>query len=222
MRNANQNFPQARFTVLNVANKIRALFRNSTGVVMKPRKIAFAAVLILLALTSQITSAQQTQGSINGTVTDPSGAAIVGARVVIRNVDTNLMVTAQTRSDGSFNVAELPIGNYEVTFSKDGFEKEVHSQISIQGTRVTTLNAQLKAGTVMSSVTVTATPLLNQTDTTNGYILGQEVIQDIPLGTGSFTQLAILSAGVNADLLNSSGTSGGFGNQNIFANEDLY
>jgi Carboxypeptidase regulatory-like domain len=218
MENANRNFPQARFTVSHVANIIRALFRNSTGVVMKRRKIGFAVVLIFLALSSQIATAQQTQGSINGTVTDPSGAAIVGASVVIRNVETNLIVTAQTKSDGSFNVADLPIGNYEVTFSKNGFEQEVHSQILIQGTRVTTLNVQLKTGAVTSTVTVTGTPLLNQTDTTNGYILGQEVIQDVPLGTGSFTQLAILSAGVNADLLNSSGTSGGFGNQNIFAN----
>ena len=61
-------------------------------------------------------------------------------------------------------------------------------------------------------------PHLNQTDTTNGYTLNQEVIQNIPLGTDSFTQLAILSPGVNADLLNSSGTGAGFGNQNIFAN----
>jgi hypothetical protein len=185
---------------------------------MNFRRFGCLVVLVLLALVPVSVSAQQTLGSINGTVTDSSGGSVSGAAVTIRNVDTNLEVTAQTKNDGSFSVHDLPIGNYEVSVSKDGFNKEVHSKILIQGNRATTVNAQLQPGTVSSSITVTGTPLLNETDTTNGYILSQEVIQNIPLGTGSFTQLAILSAGVNADLLNSSGTSGGFGNQNIFAN----
>ena len=59
--------------------------------------------------------------------------------------------------------------------------------------------------------------MLNQTDTTNGYSLSSELIEATPLGTGSFTQLALLSPGVNADFLTGSGTNAGLGNQNIFA-----
>ncbi len=69
-----------------------------------------------------------------------------------------------------------------------------------------------------STVTVEATPLLNQTDTTTGYTLDENQITDLPLGTGSFTQLAILSPGVSADLLNTAGTNAGLGNQAIWAN----
>jgi hypothetical protein len=67
-------------------------------------------------------------------------------------------------------------------------------------------------------VEVSATSLRNEVDTTNGYIVDELTISRTPLGTGSFTQLAILSPGVSADFLNGSGTNAGLGNQSIFAN----
>ena len=67
-------------------------------------------------------------------------------------------------------------------------------------------------------MTVDATPLLNETDTTNGYTMGAQQIEEVPLGTGSFTQLAILAPGVNADFLSGSGSNEGLGNQGIVAN----
>jgi hypothetical protein len=173
------------------------------------------AVLFLFVLPS---NAQQTLGSINGTVTDSSGGVVQGARVKVHHVDTGLEQTATTKNDGSFSIVDLPIGTYTVTLTKDGFKTEVHSTILVQGNRTTTVNGSLQPGEVSTSVTVTATPLLNQTDTTNGYVLGTDLIQSTPLGTGSFTQLAILAPGVNADLLGTSGTNAGLGNQSIWAN----
>jgi hypothetical protein len=162
--------------------------------------------------------AQQTLGAINGTVTDATGAVVQNVAVQIRNLGTNLVINAQTKDDGSFSVVDLPIGTYEVTFSKEGFQKDVYSQILVQGGHTATVNAKLTPGVVTSTVEVNATPLLNETDTTTGYVLGSQVIDNTPLGTGSFTQLAILSPGVSADLLNTSGTNAGFGNQAIWAN----
>jgi hypothetical protein len=180
-------------------------------------------VLSLFALfsfftLSQLATAQQTLGSMDGTVTDSSGAVVQKAAVKIRNAATNFEVTAETRSDGSFNAADLPIGTYEVTFSKAGFQTAVFPQILVQGNRTATVNAQIKPGATTESVTVNATPLLNATDTTTGYILDDRQIAEIPLGTGSFTQAAILSPGVNADFLNTAGTNAGLGNQAIWAN----
>jgi hypothetical protein len=176
------------------------------------------SLLVLLAFIPLSAFAQQTLGSIDGTVTDSSGGVLQKVSVKIRNTDSNLVVTAQTKDDGSFSVFDLPIGPYEVSFSRDGFKTEVHSEIFVVGNRTTTVNGKLQAGEINTQVTVTATPLLNQTDTTNGYTLGPEQIEAVPLGTGSFTQLAILAPGVNADLLGGSGTGAGLGNQNIFAN----
>jgi hypothetical protein len=174
-----------------------------------------ASFLFLLGLPSR---AQQTLGSINGTVTDSSGGVLGKVTVKIRNLDTNLEQVASTKDDGSFLVSALPIGRYSVSFARDGFKTEVHDQIVVQGGVTTTVSGSLQPGEVNTTVTVSGTPLLNQTDTTNGYTLGSELIEGTPLGTGSFTQLALLSPGVNADFLTGSGTNAGLGNQNIFAN----
>ncbi len=182
------------------------------------RMIRFFAFFCLFAISSSIANAQQTLGSINGTVSDTSGGVLGRVSVKVKNGATNLEVTATTRDDGSYLVSALPIGKYSVTFSLDGFNSEVHSDILVQGGLTTTVNGSLRPGSVNTSVTVTGTPLLNQFDTTNGYVLSSDVIESTPLGTGSFTQLAILSPGVNADLLGGSGTNAGLGNQNIFAN----
>jgi len=174
--------------------------------------------LLALALLSQLASGQQTLGSLNGTVTDSSGAVVQNAAVKIRNVATNLEVTAQTKNDGSFSASDLPIGSYEVTFIKDGFKTAVYNQILVQGSRTATVNAKLQAGAVATTVTVQATPLLNETDTANGYTMGANQIETVPLGTGSFTQLAIQAPGVSADFLSGSGSNEGLGNQGIVAN----
>lgn len=174
--------------------------------------------IIFLVACGHLAFGQQTLGSINGEVTDSSGAVIQGAQVKARAVATNLEVTATTKADGSFNIADLPIGTYEVKFIKDGFETDVHPQILVQGNRTASINARLTPGKVSASVTVEATPLLNETDTTTGYTLNELQITETPLGTGSFTQLAILSPGVSADLLNTAGTNAGLGNQAIWAN----
>jgi len=174
--------------------------------------------LILLVALGPLAFGQQTLGSINGTVTDSTGAVIQGAQVKARATATNLEVQATSKADGSFSIADLPIGAYEVKFIKDGFETDVYPQILVQGNRTVTVNAKLKPGATSSSVTVNATPLLNATDTTTGYVLGESIIQNTPLGTGSLTQLALLSPGVNADLLGGSGSGSGLGNRAIFAN----
>ena len=175
-------------------------------------------LIALLGLLGSPSLAQQTLGSISGTVTDSSGAVVLDVVVKVHSAATGLEQTATTKSDGSFSVVDLPIGTYSVTFSRSGFKTEVHSQIPVQANRTTTVNGRLEPGEVSAQITVTATPLLDQTDTTNGYTLGSELVESAPLGTGSFTQLAILSPGVNADLLSGSGTNAGLGNQNIFAN----
>src|SRR5579859_4588991 len=180
--------------------------------------LRFLCVLIFFYLAVPLVISQQTLGSINGTVRDSSGAVVSGATVKVHNVATNLEQVANSKGDGSFSIIDLPIGTYIVKISKEGFKTEEHSQILVRGNLTTTVDASLQPGAVNATVTVTGTPLLNETDTTNGYTLSEQEIQSVPLGTGSFTQLAILAPGVNSDLLAGSGTNAGLGNQNIFAN----
>ncbi len=179
-------------------------------------KTSWTPVFFLLATAALLPA--QTLGGITGTVTDASGAAVPAASVAVKNVDTNLQVKAASQTNGSYSVPNLPLGRYTVSFSKEGFKKEEHTSIPVEGDRTTTVNGRLEVGETSTSVEVKGTPLLNAVDTTSGYVLDAQAINDTPLGTGSFTQLAILSPGLSADFMSTSGSNAGFGNQAIWAN----
>jgi len=180
-------------------------------------QLVFAVCLSSLMVVSN-GSAQQTLGAITGTVTDPSGAVVQDATVKAKNLATNLDVTTHTKSNGSYLIPDLPAGTYKLTFSKEGFKSETHTEVIVNTERTTTVDTSLQLGAANAIVEVSAVSLMNEVDTTNGYVVDTQTIQDTPLGTGSFTQLAILSPGVHADFLGGSGSNSGLGNQAIFAN----
>ncbi len=164
------------------------------------------------------TLAQQTLGGITGTVTDASGGILPNTTVNIVSDQTKLSRTQTTNTGGMYDVVNLPIGSYTLTFSHDGFESQKIPSIVVQADRTATVNATLKVGQVGTTVTVEASPLMNAVDTTNGYILEKDQIESVPLPTGSFTGIAILSPGVNAELSGGTGVNSGLGNQPIWAN----
>ena len=180
---------------------------------------AWALCLLAFALISApFAHAQQTLGSLNGTVTDISGAAVSGASVTVVSEQTGLTRSATTHSNGYWEILNIPIGPYRITVKAQNFETEDFPGITVREDRASTLNAALKPGQVTESVTVSANPLLNATDTTNGYTLDKSQIAETPLATGSFTQLAILAPGVSSQLLSGVGTDAGLGNQPIWSN----
>jgi hypothetical protein len=161
--------------------------------------------------------AQQT-GGISGAVTDASGGAVADCTVTLVSDATKLTRVQKTNSVGSYDFVNLPIATYSLTITHDGFETQAIPSIPVQADRTATVNATLKVGQVGTTVTVESSPLLNSEDTTNGYILEKQQIQEVPLPTGSFTGLAILSPGVNAELPSGTGANAGLGNQPIWAN----
>ncbi len=176
--------------------------------------VGLAVILVAPFVLAQ----QQTLGSLNGTVLDASGASVPGATVTAVNDQTTLTRSVKTSSSGFWQILDLPIGTYDVTVTKDRFETENVPHLLVQESRATTINTSLKPGSVAQSVTVNANPMLNATDTTNGYTLDKAQIAATPLATGSFTQLAILAPGVTSQFIAGVGTDQGLGNQNIWAN----
>src|ERR1700675_1389488 len=162
--------------------------------------------------------AQQTLGGITGTVTDKTGGVLPDTLVTIVGDQTTLTRTQRTNSSGYYEFVNLPIGTYTLTFTHDGFETQKVPSITVQAERTVTVNSALKVGQVGTTITVEETPLLNAVDTTNGYVLEKVQLEAIPLPTGSFTGLAILSPGVNAELPAGTGANAGLGNQPIWAN----
>src|SRR5580698_8690225 len=162
--------------------------------------------------------AQQTLGGITGEVSDATGGVVSDVLVTATGDQTGLTRTAKTSASGGYLFPNLPIGTYSITFVHDGYDTQKIPSVAVQADRTATINAQLKVGQVSTSVTVEETPLMNAVDTTNGYVLDKQEIQAVPLPTGSFTGVAILAPGVNAELPGGTGSNSGLGNAPIWAN----
>ena len=168
------------------------------------RLLAVVAFALLIPFGA---NAQQTTGGITGVVTDAQGGLLAGAAVDAIGQETGLKRSQKSGDNGYYAFVNLPIGHYTITVTHDGFQTEVLPDIAVQADRTATLNVTLTIGQVATSVTVTATPLMNATDTTNGYVLDKSQVESIPLPTGSFTGVAILSPGVNSELPGGSGAN---------------
>src|SRR6266853_2471789 len=192
------------------------------GLRMKMRIVSSALLpglfLAMAFLLLPNAHAQQTLGGITGTVTDSSGAVISGARVTLVGDQTKLNRTQTTSTTGSYAFVNLPLGSYTLSFTQQGFQSQNIPSIQVQANRTATVNAELKIGNVSESITVEESPLLNMVDTTNGYVMDKLEIDSVPLPTGSFTGLAILSPGVNAELPGGTGANAGLGNAPVWAN----
>ncbi|MGB7137364.1 MAG: carboxypeptidase regulatory-like domain-containing protein [Acidobacteriaceae bacterium] len=182
------------------------------------RALLACCLLVSSLLTIPGASAQQTLGSLNGTVTDVSGASLSGATITVVSEQTGLTRSTKAQRNGYWEILNLPVGSYRVRVQQENFQTTEFPGIAVSESRATTINASLKPGQVSESVTVSANPLLNATDTTNGYTLDKTQIMQTPLATGSFTQLAIMAPGVSSQLLSGIGTDAGLGNQPIWSN----
>src|SRR5712692_8253889 len=136
------------------------------------------ACLALAFLAAPTVTAQTFRGTILGTVTDPSGAVVSGAKVTVRNVATGLERTTATSADGSYSVPELPIGSYTVTITQTGFRTSITSGVNVDVASERRVDAELKAGQVSQTVEVSGESL-SQVETTSaqlGGTLTQETI----------------------------------------------
>ena len=186
---------------------------------LRPRILLYHFLLLsLLFVGVQCSVAQQTLGGVTDVVTDGQGAILPGTAVTLTGEQTGLKRLQTVGKSGSYDFPNLPIGTYSLSFTQQGFETTKIPGVLVQGDRTATINASLVVGSVNTSVTVEASPLMNAVDTTNGYILDRAQIEAIPLSTGSFTGLAILSPGVNAELSGGTGANSGLGNAPIWAN----
>src|SRR5271154_1266466 len=102
--------------------------------------------LVLLFVFAISLSAQTFRGTILGTVTDPSGAVVPGAKVSARNMGTGLERSTETSADGSYSVPELPIGTYSVTVTQTGFQTFVTTGVAVDIAIERRVDAVLKTG----------------------------------------------------------------------------
>jgi Carboxypeptidase regulatory-like domain len=137
-------------------------------------------------------------GTVFGAVTDPTGAAVPGATVVLHNPDNNLSYTAVTNESGEFNFPTVPAGSYEMTAEREGFKKVVHSAFEVHAAEPAHVNIVLEIGDVSEQVTVTdAPPVVNTVTANEGNTITGEQVNTLPLTNRVFTQLMSLEPGVS-------------------------
>jgi hypothetical protein len=143
------------------------------------------------------------QGSIQGTVTDSSGAAMPGVTITVKNEDTNVTSTAVTGVSGAYLIPSLVAGKYVVTFTLSSFAPD-RREIEVRTGERLRVDATLKVGGVSEEVKVIAeTPLLQTASASRGTVIDSKVVEALPLGTRNpYSNLVMLAPGVVGETTN--------------------
>jgi len=158
----------------------------------------FLSICVLFLCAGSVALAQGGRGSISGLVTDPGGALIQGAKVVLLNPATGLEQHTVTSSAGLYTFISLNPGVYKVTVTQTGFKSVAQEKITVNLDQVTEVNIILQVGATTETVTVTeGVTLVEPSNSTVGSLIGAETIVDrVPLLYRNVYDLIQLSAGV--------------------------
>jgi hypothetical protein len=152
-------------------------------------------VSLMLAAFSSSAFAQSTT-TLQGSVVDQSGAAVAGARVIVRNQSTGFERIVQTDSNGNYQAASLPPGVYRVEAQAQGFGPQAITDLTLEVSRIVVQNFQLKIGALTQEVNVTTETQIVETATvTVGQVINQKTVQEIPLNGRHFVDLGLLIPG---------------------------
>ena len=153
-------------------------------------------VLLLIFLGGIPAAGQYTTASLGGSVEDPAGAVVPGATVTIQNEGTGLTRTVTTQPNGTFLFPALPVGNYKLTVTKQGFTTYVQTGIVLTVNQAASQIVSLKVGAITQEVTVAANAQVLTTRTaTLGQLVDQKKIVDLPLNGRQAQELLFLAAG---------------------------
>jgi len=140
---------------------------------------------------------QSTNASMTGYVTDPSKLAIVGAKVIVINSDTNVRYGTTTNGVGSYDVPNLPPGRYRIEVEKVGFNTVVRPDVILHVQDTAAINFEMAVGSVSEIITIEAGGVvINTTDATVGTVIDRNFVENLPLNGRSFNTLLQLTPGV--------------------------
>ncbi len=171
-------------------------------------KIVYWALAALLGVGIFVPHlmAQADKGILSGTVTDTSGAVVVGANIEVTEVGTGVTYSAVTDSQGSWLIPELLVGSYQVQATKAGFQKMVHSGITLTVGVHLLVDFKLPVGQATEVITVTGeVSQVDSTTATVSSLVAPKQMEDLPLNGRNFEQLLSLAAGVQSISQNGGG-----------------
>ena len=164
---------------------------------------------VLVCSLATAAFAQDPTGTIEGTVSDATAAALAGAKVSVRNLDTGFTRETTSAADGFYRLLLIPVGRYSLTVEAPQFARLVQEPIQVSVSDTVRVNAALALPTVQETVTVAGQQRLVDTTTNalGAVVTGRELV-DLPLNGRNFTQLGLLQTGV-APLTAGVATAGG-------------
>ena len=155
-----------------------------------------AALLVLGGCATSL-HAQATQQTITGLVTDATGAVIPGATVTAHNIDTGVDRTVQTNATGNYTIFPVPVGNYNIRCSLDGFKTDSVSNQRVETAAQVRINFAMEIGDVTETVEVSAAAVtLNTENAVVGGVIENKRVIELPLNGRNVVQLAVLVPGV--------------------------
>jgi hypothetical protein len=166
--------------------------------------------VILIAFSLAVAANAQTfRGTINGTVTDPSGGSVPNATVKATEIATGIDHTTTTTSDGAFAFQDIPLGQYKITVTATGFPAYTVDKVEASAGQIYTLSVKLSLQQQTTTVEVSAAALtLDTTTQTQTMSIPDDVVQNIPLNGRDFTQMIGVAPGFGGYNV------GGFGSLN--------
>jgi hypothetical protein len=166
---------------------------------MRKKHFQYARILlaVLYLMGTLALHAQSNLGTIQGTVSDSTGAAVVDAQITVTNTGTNVAQQSRTNNQGIYVVPFVQPGNYSVTAAQTGFETANHTGITLHVDDNLTIDFNLKVGSTTTAVTVSgSSSLINTSNASLGQVIDNQRIVDLPLVDRDPVSLAGLSAGV--------------------------
>ena len=165
---------------------------------LRPKRfsVLLAALVAGLGLLPASRAGAQSTATLQGTVVDAQGAAVPGAAVGVKNVETGVERSAVTDAAGRYQVASLPVGLYRVQVTVPGFRTQVANDVRLEVARIVVQNFQLKLGGVTEEMTVVAeAPVIETATASVGQVINQRTVQEIPLNGRHFVDLGLLIPG---------------------------
>ena len=157
--------------------------------------VAIGALVALLCCANAALG-QEVTAEITGTVTDASGAPLVGATVTAKDVDRGTMWPTTTNNDGIYNLLRIPVGTYSLKVEAKGFQTAIRPPFTLVLNQTARVDVQMKVGAVTESIEVTSeTPLLQTESTEVSSVVDAHTTVTLPLAARNYVQLALLSPG---------------------------
>jgi outer membrane receptor protein involved in Fe transport len=172
------------------------LARNAVVAKVWMNSIAVLLPLCFLLLCPEGLFGQAETGRITGTVTDATGAVVPGAEVTITAVATNRRNAFVTDQGGRYSSGPLRVGQYRIEAQATGFKRLIRQDVTLEVQETAVVNLQLELGEITESVTVNASvELIQTTEASQGQVIEQRRVVDLPLNGRDYIQLALLSEG---------------------------